>query len=180
MAKNKIIIIVAMALVAVLAATTIILSVVKINYAPQISKPSIIYVKTSNDDGSFTETNENFDKILEEYNKSYTRSVMSAIFAGQNSTAINLTENGTLPTVNQVPAAENLIRLKYEEPQVLKINGKELDGKFKEVYVQVSNNASFAVTEVYFKQNSDVTAYYLLKTYANQAGLYELIQSLFE
>lgn len=180
MSKSKIIIIIVMALVALLAVATIILSVVKIEYSPSLNKPTYIAVSTANGSGSFPQDNENFDKILTEYNNSYSRSILSAVFAGQTSNAINKTANGTLPTVNSFPTTTTYIKFKFNEPQELTIADKVLPSHYTEILVEVGNSASFVKTSVYYKQDTSTTAYYLLETYANQANLYEFINSLFE
>lgn len=173
--------IIALGIVALLAVVVVILYLIPVNYAPKLSEPnSIIVQQSSTKNGTFLKENDEkkYNKIMQEFNDSLTRNLLSAIFAGQSSGGTNVADKGILPSVQpqSIPNADVQIVLTYDA-HTLKINGKTQPRKVTNVIYQLSNTKTYQPATIYFQQE-DGTAYYEYKTFALQTNLYNYIMDL--
>lgn len=171
--------IIALGVVALLAVVVVILYLIPVNYAPKLSAPNSIIVQQSSDkNATVLKENEEdiYNKIMKEFNKSLTRNLLSAIFAGQSSGGTNLTDNGLLPSTTTLPSADVQLVLTYDA-QTLTINGKSQPRKVTNVIFQLSDTTTYQAATIYFQQE-DGTGYYEYKTFAMQSNLYDYIMDL--
>lgn len=171
--------IIALGVVALIALVVVILYVIPVNYAPNLRQPNSIIVQQSSTQSATVLKEENkkmYDKIMSEFNDSLTRSLLSAIFAGQNSGGLNISANGVLPTITTIPNAEVQIQLTYSA-QDLVINNKTQPRKITSVIYQINDTKTYQKTMIYFEQEGGA-GYYQYATYAMQSGLYDYITSL--
>lgn len=181
--SKKLISFISLGLVALIAVIITIMYLIPVNYSPKINNPDsiIVYESKTSNVGTFQEKNEssqeNYRKILTEFNNSFTRNYLSALFAGQTSGAINQTKNGFLYYESPTSSMDRYLIFTYTEPQTLVINNVEQEKTFTKIYMEIKSSNSYVLTSLYF-QVSDASNYLLLQTYANQNNLYNLITDL--
>lgn len=180
--KNKIAPMIVLGVTALLILTVMVLYFTPISYMPNMAKPDYIQVhQTSTKHTTCDENDELYGKVLTTFNKSFSQNLLSAIFAGQTSGALNQTSIGELRTTTTAPDYVTYVQFDFNEGQKITINGHEQNVAIEEVIVEVENVVGFAETTVYFKQITspgESTTYYYMTTLANQAELYKLIQEI--
>lgn len=178
--KKKLGTLISLGVVALLSIAVIILYLVPVNYTPLVANPNYIVVnKTETTSGTFTNAvNETqYNEIITEFNQSFTRSLLSAIFAGQTTGGLNQSATGELPSTTTIDLT-TYVSFRYNEAQTLIINSHEQSLKFTEMIFAVSDSSIYDQVTIYFKQNVTGTSYYKLTTYALQVNFYDYIQDL--
>ena len=171
--------IIALGVIALLAVVVVVLYLIPVNYAPKLKNPnSIIVQQSSTLNATVLKENDKkiYNNLMNKFEESLTRSLLSAIFAGQSSGGTNVTDNGVLPSTASIPNAEVQIVLTYNA-QKLVIDGKEQPRKVTNVIYQLSDTKTYQPATIYFQQE-DGSAYYEYKTFAMQSNLYDYVMSL--
>lgn len=169
--KKNLGIIITFAIVAILAITVVVMALVQVNYKPEIASPNSITIKNSSSKTVYiTSSNNNFDKIIDEFEKSFTTNYLSAFFAGQTSNNIVVKQTSTAPTTTGYKVSMN-----YSEAQNLVVNNETQTHKYNEIIFGVTDTSNFSKVSIYFKQASSSSQYYYYETFMTQSSLYELI-----
>ena len=180
--KNKIAPIIVLGITALIVLAVMVLYFTPVSYMPKMSNPNYIQVhQTSTKYVTCDSDDEVYGKVLSTFNNSFSQNMLSAIFAGQTSGALNQTATGELRTTTDAPDYVTYVQFDYNEAQKITVNGHLQNVAVEEVIVKVENIVGFSETTVYFKQVTqpgETITYYYMTTLANQAELYKLIQEI--
>lgn len=175
--KKKLGLGITLGMIALLSVMVVIMVMVPVNYKPEISLPNRIAVLNSENKQHLcteTENKEIYDETMELFEQSFSRSFLSALFAGQLS--------GTTEKVPETNTLQNFsgykITFKYNEPQTLIVNGKSPEHKFNKMILEVKETNAYRQLTVYFQQATNSKFYYYITTYANQSALFEYLDTL--
>jgi len=172
MMKKKIGIFIALTLIALLVMTVIIMAVVQVNYKPEIAVPNSITILNNEGKSVYSSpdhSKEVYDKTLQHFEQSFGRSFLSAFFAGQVNSSLNVVETTELQSFTDYK-----ITLKYEENQVL----KEKEEKYNNIIIGVTNSAEYQEVSIYFQQAASTNYYYVLTTFSKQNIFFEYLETL--
>lgn len=189
--KIKIISIVAFALVFMIALTIILMACIKVDLRPSLIKdPDSIYFN-SKTTVQYDETNEKYNKFLDEYDRSFNASFLTALFAGRLG-GYDIEENHLTVLPEDVTNGNYVTFLyKNEEDYITLVtsDGKTYYSKYNSNYSIEFSQVTFALSEenklqdttLYLKYNWNTTNsgsgkdYYIeLKLKANTYNLNEL------
>lgn len=195
--KNKWWLILIYCICGILIATSITLSIVKTNYAPDVDEPAIINIKQAGSSKPFpggekdsedSKDVEVYNNLMSNYKSAFEESVMSGFFSGRTSFKSRIEEcNGT----NKNPVEKltgYVVTFYFQEPQTLTLNGKiynpptnsNLVLKYTEMTFSVSEGEKLQSHYVYFKCIADNTAgytYYRQTVMGSFADMYKTISS---
>ena len=181
--KKRLSILISLALVALISISVIVMVLVQVNYKPQISEPISVIVTQNGGDNppTFTKTEnlETFNEILNQYEQSFTRSYLSAFFAGQVSGNAVVTQISAA-SFDDLTFTAFKVEFSYSADQTLTSNGQDLAKKYNKIIFEVSDNAIYKELKIYFNQVLDSSNYYVLSTYALQNSFYDYLETLFE
>lgn len=187
---KKLATIIALAVVGVLVVTTIVLSVAKKNYQPQLQNQPYLMVITNQEDKTYQggkgfsqqQPKENFEKVVKLFNDSFKQSILASMLNGNLSNKIEIEYKGTtLP-------AKNAYKVEFKYPSTLlmlngkafKLNENEPDIKFEYLIFYVEDGVGFAEFNMYAKVKIDDSrdGYYQITTLANTKALYDFVNQL--
>ncbi|MDD4816224.1 MAG: hypothetical protein PHQ62_03740 [Clostridia bacterium] len=175
--KKRLSMLISLGLVALISVGVIVMFLIQVNYKPQINEPNSIVV---NDGSTFTKTGNAtyFNEIIAQYEKSFTRSYLSAFFAGQVSGNTSVYELSNTD-FNNLSFSEYKIEFYYSSAQTLQENGQNLLRTYDKIIFSVNDNAIYKEIKLYFKQMNE-TNYYVVTTYAIQNNFFDYLENLFE
>ena len=195
-AKNKpgvlkrVVSIVMLAVIAILAISSLALAVIPKDYNFGLSDPTCIKIYTSNESINNTrwykDSNDGvYEKVMELYNNSFKTTLLNALFKGAMFESVS-PEEGTI-YFNDVPGDK--IEFIYNEKQTVKINGVKYQTSNSSIYdeyvsviIAVNNSNSLEKVTAYIRhggENSTIEYSKLrFNSYAVQAELHEYINSL--
>lgn len=180
--KNKLAPMIVLGVTAIIVLAVMVLYFTPVSYMPQMANPNYIQVhQTSTKHTTCDSNDEIYKKVLSDVNKSFSQNMLSAIFAGQTSGALNQTSTGELRTTTDAPDYVTYVQFDYNQGQTIYVNGHKQNVAVDEVIFQVENIVGFTEVTVYFKQVNtpgETTTYYYMTTLANQAELYKLLQEI--
>jgi len=175
--KKKLGLGIVLGLIALLSAMVVIMVMIPVNYKPEISSPNRIAVLNSENREHLcteTENSEIYDETIKLFEQSFSRSFLSALFAGQlGGTTEKIPETNTLQDFTGYK-----VTFKYNEPQTLIVNGKSSGHKFNKMILEVKEINAYRQLTVYFQQTTNSKFYYYITTYANQSELFEYLNTL--
>lgn len=177
--KKKIGLGIGLGLIAILSILIVVAVVVPVNYKPAILAPDRITVydnKNSENKSMFCSPSQNleiYEKISTHFEQSFTRSYLSALFAGQLSGEVKVSQVTTLQTFSNFKVV-----FKYNNEQTLTVNGVTSVHKYNKIILEVKNVDSYREMNIYFQQVANPDYYYLLTTYANQNSFFEYLNTL--
>jgi len=182
--KKRLSILISLALVALISVAVIVMVLVQVNYKPQINEPNSVIVTQNGSDNppTFTKTEnlETFKEILSQYEQSFTRSYLSAFFAGQVSGDAVVTQISA-ENFNNLTFTDFKVEFSFSSDQTLTSNGQDLAKKYNKIIFEVSDNSIYKELIIYFNQVvENPTNYYVVSTYALQNGFYDYLETLFE
>lgn len=170
--KKKIGIFIGLALVALLVITVVVMTIVQVNYKPEIAVPNSITILNNEGKSVYSSpdhSDEVYDETLKHFEQSFSRSFLSAFFAGQVNNSLNVVETTELQSFTNYK-----ITLKYEENQVL----KEKEEKYNNIIIGVTNSAEYQEISIYFQQAASTNYYYVLKTFVKQNVFFDYLETL--
>jgi len=176
--KKKIGTLISMGVVAILAITIITMVIIPVNYKPIIANPASISIRNSNNDnGLYTTTNTNhinyINNILEKFENSFTRSYLSALFAGQINSTLIITQSSSIESFSSYKLTFN-----YNTAQTLTVNGISQTHTYDKVIFSVSDTTGYNEINIYFQQTVNDDQYYVMKTFASQSVLFDYLETL--
>ncbi len=179
--KKKIGIAIAFTLIFVIAVAVIVMVCVKVNYKPEIINPTTITVLNSEKKSiTLTEDNENlYNQLIDEFEKSFTRTYLSALFAGQtfNNSKVILIDGNKIENFEHYKITFNY----SNNPQSLIVDGIEQPQQYSQIVFGVSEFDGYQQINIYFKhsiQTGQVDKYYSLTTYSSQKNFYDFLNSI--
>ena len=132
-----------------------------------------------------TNTDE-FNEIVNLYNKSSKVSILTALFTGAYSVDADI-ENENTSMTNKITSGYWLV-FKFDEAQTLKLDGENYKDKtssstdpikFSKIYLQVTNTEGMSIVNAYVcDSKTSTTAKYTMSIYADQTALYNYITNL--
>ena len=108
--KKKIGIAVGFGFLALIAVAVIIMATIQVNYKPEIANPTVITITNSNNKNITLTQEENekiYNEVLSQFENSYTRSYLSALFAGQTSNEKDAIQTNNLENFNSYKVVFN-------------------------------------------------------------------------
>ncbi len=179
----------ALCFIAAIVITTIVLGFVNTNFA-QFSVEQSVSVevwKNNKNQLFYKDTNtDEFNEIVNLYNKESKISILTALFTGAYSVDANI-ENENTSMTNKITSGYWLV-FKYDEAQTLKLDGENYKDKtststdpikFTKIYLQVTNTEGMSLVNAYVcDSTTTTTAKYTMSIYANQTALYNHITNL--
>lgn len=175
--KKKIGLGIVLGLVALLSAMVVIMVIIPVNYKPAISAPNRIAVINVDSEQHLCTPDENkeiYDETLNLFEQSFSRSFLSALFAGQlGGSPEKIPQTDVLPSFTGYR-----ITFKYNESQTLIVNGKSSEHLFDRAILEVKKTDSYRQITIYFQQVTNSKYYYYLTTFANQSALYDYLDTL--
>jgi len=149
---------------------------VSVNYKPVFASPDSITIRNEGGKEAFLthEINtEIYDETMKLFEQSFTRSYLSAFFAGQTGNTADVIETKNIQTFNDYK-----ITFGFTEKQTLTVNNVAKEQKYKKIIFEVKNSGTFVQLNLYFQQDANPLYYYVLTTYANQTELYKYLDTL--
>lgn len=187
--KKKILIIVSLALVVALIATTIVLAVVKKSYMPEFDlTPQTVRIVRQSDNAEFESSEshsskEKFENVVKLFDDSFKQSVLGSIFGGNSSKRIDIELVSKLPSFDE----GYTFTFDYKADMVLKKDGKNFvygtntdkQIKFRQVIFNITDTNGFNQICLYAKEIvGSNTYYYEIETIANVSALYDYMSEL--
>lgn len=191
--KNKWWLILIYCLCGILVATAITLSIVKTNYAPDVAKPIMINIEGSDKPfpGGSTSNEEDkkvYDKVMTNYNRAFTESVMSGFFSGRTSFRSRIEEctGSNKDPIKKLTGYKVIFT--FSESQTLMLNGKIYNPptnsnttvKYSRMIFNVVEGEKMQSHDIYFesRENDSTTPIYYKQTVmCNFNDLYETISN---
>ena len=175
--KKKISIAVGFGILAILAVAVIIMASIQVNYKPQIANPTVISITNANSKNITLTEEENekiYNEVLTQFENSFTRSYLSALFAGQTSNENDAIQTNNLENFNSYKVVFNY----SNNPQDLTINGETKPQKYSQIIFGVSDFEGYQKINVYFKHSTSSTVYYLLETFTSQSNFFDYLENI--
>lgn len=187
--KKKILIIVSLAIVVALIATTIILAVVKKSYKPEFNlEPQTVVIVNQNNNTEFESseshsTKEKFKNIVKLFDDGFKQNVLGSIFSGNSSKQIEI------ELVSKLPSFDDgyTFTFDYKADMVLRKGGKDFvygtntdkQIKFQQVIFNITDTNGYNQICLYAKEVvGSNTYYYEIETIANMSALYDYMSEL--
>lgn len=170
--KKKIGILIGLSLVGLLIITVVTMTLVQVNYKPEMQSPDSIIIHTNSNKSLFASpetSKEVYDKTIEYFEQSFGRSFLSAFFAGQVNDSSKVIETNELQSF-----PDYKIIFKYDEGQTL----NDENEKYNSIIISVTNSSEYQEINIYYNQVASSSYYYLQTTFAKQNELFNYLETL--
>lgn len=186
--KKKIYSIIALSLVGVLLITTIVLSLIKKDFAVDASfSPLSINVYYNGEKENYTSDKAEYGKFIENVKESFKINYLTALFQGKSGVNPKVYErtSNSIPGINAdgtySTATNTYVEFIYNTPQLIRENSKDYNNNgtktYTSLFLQINNESGLKDVNVYYRNNSSFVYYYTL-TMAQQSAVYDYIKTL--
>ena len=186
--KKRIIPIIALALIAVIAITTIIFAICSANYKPnfpttnsiildgtEVNGGNMIYLNANQDD----ETKNQVDKINQLFNASFSESALNSLFNGRLGYQAELIKKDN--AITNVDELAKYVAFVYENEEDLpKVTYDKTEISYNKVIVQIGelDTANLQIVKIYLCQVDSASSSYYFQTYGNFYEFFKYLNAL--
>lgn len=177
--KKKLIPIIALALIAVIAITTVVFAICSVNYKPnftELEKCQICIQENSSGALTLIEDEEQSKKLNDLFNSSFNESALNSLFNGRLGYSAELIKNQT--AISDITKLDKYIYFDYinkDNLPTIKYNNEDISFDRLLIKIESLNTTNLGQINIYLLQEDAISSSYYYKTYGNFYNFFKYI-----